>query len=129
VLFFGTLLRKTVFPAASIEALRRRICSNSNSLPNVRRETVLIVHPIHYPMFDFEKIIVYQKSKDFNSNVHSFLLKIKLDKNTFDQLKRAALSFMINIAEGSGRFTKPGKKNFYIISRGSAFECLTIFDF
>jgi len=36
---------------------------------------------------------------------------------------------MLNIAEGSGRFTKPDKRNFYIISRGSAFECVAIFDF
>ncbi|MFW6046910.1 MAG: four helix bundle protein, partial [Candidatus Woesearchaeota archaeon] len=34
-----------------------------------------------------------------------------------------------NIAEGSGRFTKPDKRNFYIISRGSAFECVAIFDY
>jgi four helix bundle protein len=80
-------------------------------------------------MFDFEKLIVYQKSKEFNSKVHSFLINNKLDRNTHDQLKRAAFSIMLNIAEGSGRFTKPDKRNFYIISRGSAFECVAIFDF
>jgi four helix bundle protein len=36
---------------------------------------------------------------------------------------------MLNIAEGSGRFTKPDKRNFYIIARGSAFECLAVFDY
>jgi four helix bundle protein len=36
---------------------------------------------------------------------------------------------MLNIAEGTGRFTKPDKKNFYVISRGSAFECVAIFDY
>jgi four helix bundle protein len=36
---------------------------------------------------------------------------------------------MLNIAEGSGRFTKPDKRNFYIIARGSAFECVAIFDY
>jgi four helix bundle protein len=80
-------------------------------------------------MFDFEKLIVYQKSKDFNSKIHSFLLSTKLDRNSTDQLKRAAFSIMLNIAEGSGRFTKADKRNFYIISRGSAFECVAIFDF
>ena len=63
-------------------------------------------------MFDFEKLIVYQKSKDFNSKVHNFLLNYKLDRNTHDQLKRAAFSIMLNIAEGSGRFTKADKRNF-----------------
>ena len=52
-----------------------------------------------------------------------------MDRNTNDQLKRAAFSIMLNIAEGSGRFTKPDKRNFYIISRGSVFECVAIFDF
>ena len=36
---------------------------------------------------------------------------------------------MLNIAEGSGRFTKPDKRNFYIIARGSVFECVAIFDY
>ncbi len=36
---------------------------------------------------------------------------------------------MLNIAEGTGRFTKSDKKNFYVISRGSAFECVAIFDY
>ncbi|MEJ2479002.1 MAG: four helix bundle protein [Acidihalobacter sp.] len=36
---------------------------------------------------------------------------------------------MLNIAEGTGRFTKPDKRNFYIIARGSAFECVAIFDY
>ena len=36
---------------------------------------------------------------------------------------------MLNIAEGSGRYTKPDKRNFYVISRGSAFECVAILDY
>lgn len=36
---------------------------------------------------------------------------------------------MLNIAEGSGRFTKPDKRNFYVIARGSVFECVAIFDY
>jgi four helix bundle protein len=92
-------------------------------------QTVTYVHLKLYPMFDFEKLVVYQKSKEFNSKIHSFLLDKKLDRITHDQLKRAAFSVMLNIAEGSGRFTKPDKRNFYIIGRGSAFECVAVFDF
>jgi four helix bundle protein len=80
-------------------------------------------------MFDFEKLEVYAKAKKFNKTVTSFLENTKIDRNSHDQLKRASFSIMLNIAEGCGRFTKPDKRNFYIISRGSAFECVAIFDY
>ena len=36
---------------------------------------------------------------------------------------------MLNIAEGCSRYTKPDRRNFYVIARGSTFECAAIFDF
>ena len=80
-------------------------------------------------MFDFEKLLVYNKAKSFNKTVNTFLNTKNLDRTTKDQLRRASFSIMLNIAEGSGRFTKPDKRNFYIISRGSTFECVAIFDY
>jgi four helix bundle protein len=80
-------------------------------------------------MFDFEKLEVYSKAKKFNIAVTYFLRNNKTDKVTYDQLRRASFSIMLNIAEGSGRFTKPDKRNFYIIARGSAFECVAVFDY
>jgi four helix bundle protein len=32
------------------------------------------------------------------------------------------------LAEGSGRFNKPDRRNFYIIARSSIFECTAILD-
>ena len=80
-------------------------------------------------MFDFEKLTVYTKAKEFNKKVYVFLPSTELDRTTKDQLRRASFSIMLNIAEGSGRYTKPDKRNFFVISRGSAFECVAIFDY
>jgi four helix bundle protein len=80
-------------------------------------------------MFDFEKLEVYGKAKKLNNSISSFLGSKKIDKISHDQLRRASFSIMLNIAEGSGRFTKPDKRNFYIVARGSAFECVAIMDY
>lgn len=79
-------------------------------------------------MFDFEKLTVYQKTKIFIRDVWSVIKVSKLDVSMKNQLKRASMSVLFNIAEGSGRFTKPDRRNFFIISRSSVFECIAIID-
>ena len=80
-------------------------------------------------MFDFEKLIVYQKAKALNSQIFKWLKDHpKLDSITRDQLRRASLSIPLNIAEGSGRFSKADRRNFYTIARSSIFECVAVFD-
>ena len=79
--------------------------------------------------FMFEKLVVYQKAVDFADHVaclgegfpkgYGFLA---------DQLNRAALSIAANIAEGNGRFTKPDRKHFFGIARGSAQECVPLLE-
>ena len=56
-----------------------------------------------------------------------------IKKNQFDQfinyqLARASFSVALNIAEGSGKFSDADRRNFYVISRASVFECVAIFD-
>jgi four helix bundle protein len=82
----------------------------------------------HSIMFDFEKLEIYKKAKLFNSEIRQFIKLTKLDPTTKDQLRRASFSIVLNIAEGSGRFTTPDRRNFYIISRSSIFECIAILD-
>ena len=43
-----------------------------------------------------------------------------------DQLKRASLCVVLNIAEGVGRVSKADKKHFYTMARGSVFECVSM---
>ncbi|MCB0331733.1 MAG: four helix bundle protein, partial [Bdellovibrionales bacterium] len=45
-----------------------------------------------------------------------------------DQLKRAATSIPLNLAEGSGKMSNKDKLRFYAIARGSAMECAAICD-
>jgi len=81
-------------------------------------------------MFDFEKLEVYQKAKKFNALVYHFLQKNpNIDTVTRNQFRRASFSIMLNIAEGSSRFSKPDRRNFFTIARGSIFECVAILDF
>jgi four helix bundle protein len=79
-------------------------------------------------MFDFEKLDIYKKAKNFNSDVRVLINSSKLDPTTKDQLRRASFSVVLNIAEGSGRFSKADRRNFYVISRSSVFECVAILD-
>lgn len=80
-------------------------------------------------MFDYQKLTVYKKAKSFNKDHYNFIKTLGIPKHIKDQLNRASFSILLNIAEGSGRFTSPDKKNFYVISRGSVFECAAIFDY
>ena len=77
--------------------------------------------------FMFEKLDVYQRGLGFTKEV--IMLTDKLPKGNYflsDQLRRAALSISLNIAEGNGRWHKKDRKNFFIIARGSCFECVPI---
>ena len=64
-------------------------------------------------MFDFEKLDVYKKAKQFNKEVYSFLRNSRtIDSVSKNQLRRASLSIVLNISEGTGRFSKAEKRHF-----------------
>lgn len=79
--------------------------------------------------FMFENLDVYQKSVDLAEII--ITLTDEFPKGYYfltDQLNRASLSIATNIAEGNGRFTKGDRRNFFIIARGSAQECVPLLE-
>ena len=79
--------------------------------------------------FDHEKLDVYQKSIEFLILADHVSEDLPRGRSYLaEQLRRAALSICLNIAEGAGEFNKSEKKRFYRIARRSATECAAIFD-
>lgn len=79
-------------------------------------------------MFDFHKLQVYQRARIMNKALQKVCVISKIKPFLRDQLYRASLSMVINIAEGTGKSTYNDRKNFYIIARGSVFECASLLD-
>lgn len=79
--------------------------------------------------FDFEDFPVYKEAFQFIKDVDEFLETISSKGNLriTDQLQRASMSILLNIAEGAGRYHKPDKRNFYVMARGSVYECVACF--
>ncbi|GMU26355.1 MAG: four helix bundle protein [Planctomycetia bacterium] len=79
--------------------------------------------------FAFEKLIVYQRSVDFADQVSTATEAFPRGYGFLaDQLNRASLSIAANLAEGNGRFTKPDRRNFFGIARGSVQECVPLLE-
>jgi four helix bundle protein len=73
----------------------------------------------------FEELICWQKARQLAREIYaetSKNLKFKKDKGLRDQIQRAAVSVMSNIAEGFERGTKLEMLNFLFIARGSCGE-------
>ena len=77
--------------------------------------------------FKFEELCVYQKSISLAGEIYLVTKKYPRDEmfGLTSQLRRAAVSISLNIAEGSAR-TKKDFSRFVDVARGSVFECLAI---
>ena len=80
-------------------------------------------------MFDFQKLEVYHKAMELNKDIALLTRNSSFDRTTNDQLRRASFSVLLNLAEGSSRFSNNDRRHFLVISRGSAFECVAILEF
>ncbi|MBL7764474.1 MAG: four helix bundle protein [Chitinophagaceae bacterium] len=79
-------------------------------------------------MFDFQNLEVYKKAKLFHQSCKQIIQTNKLDHFVNDQLGRASFSIVLNIAEGSAKFSKPDRRNYFSTARGSVFECVAVLD-
>jgi four helix bundle protein len=70
---------------------------------------------------NFEELIVWQEARILANNVHSSFIDSK-DYAFRDQINRAAISIMNNIAEGFERFSKPDFKRFLQFAKASCSE-------
>ena len=76
-----------------------------------------------------EKLDVYQKAVEFLAIAYQLIESIpKGNGNIVDQLKRASVSVVLNIAEGAGHPYPAKAKHHFAIARGSALECAAVFD-
>jgi four helix bundle protein len=81
-------------------------------------------------MFPYENLDVHKKAYAVNQIIYRLLKGNKaIPGYAKDQLGRASLSIMLNIAEGSAKFSNKDRRNFYVTARGSTFECAALIAF
>ena len=108
-----------VLPSAAASAL-------PTATPAERPLEAIEKAAIPAPLLDAEKLICYDLALELMVQcstlvpVHHRVLQ--------DQLERASLSVVCNIAEGAGRRSRRDKRRFYAMARGSATECAAIVD-
>jgi len=77
-------------------------------------------------LLDAERLDVYRVALEFQSRAAG--LALRADAVVRDQLRRASLSIVLNIAEGAGQRSRAQKRRLYAIARGSAMESAAILD-
>jgi four helix bundle protein len=77
---------------------------------------------------EFKTLIVYQKAKELYKLISEDIVATLSDRVIKDQLRRASLSIVLNIAEGTSRLSKADQRHFFVKARGSVYECFVIVD-
>jgi four helix bundle protein len=73
---------------------------------------------------NFTDLIVYKKSHELVLEIYSLCKKFPADERfaLTDQMRRAAISIISNIAEGFSRSSSKDKAHFYAMAKGSLTE-------
>ena len=83
----------------------------------------------HILVFDHERLEVYQEAIRFLVTADTLAEQLPPGRAYLaDQLHRAALSIVLNLAEGAGEFSPSEKARFYRMALRSATECAAIID-
>jgi four helix bundle protein len=78
---------------------------------------------------NFRDLIVYQQAVQVIPVAEQIASALPhVHASLADQIRRASVSIPLNIAEGSGKTTRPDQRRFYAMARGSAMECGAIVD-
>jgi len=77
-------------------------------------------------VFDFERLEVYQKALELMSTLFRITRALPREYQyaVADQLRRAGLSILNNLAEGSGKLSRKEKAQFYRTALNSTRECV-----
>jgi four helix bundle protein len=80
-------------------------------------------------MLSFQKLDVYRCATEFMALTVGLSEEIpRGNASILDQLRRAATSIPLNIAEAAGRTGEADAARAYAIARGSAMECAAVLD-
>ena len=80
-----------------------------------------------HPHLDCERLDCYRVAVEFQTFAARLVSNRRVGALR-EQLDRASVSIVLNIAEGAGRRFARDKANFFTIARGSATECAAILD-
>jgi four helix bundle protein len=83
--------------------------------------------PIPSPFLDCERLDCFRVAVEFQGLAADLCSQRGLGALR-DQLDRASVSIVLNIAEGAGRRTAADKAHFFAIARGSATECAAVLE-
>lgn len=78
-------------------------------------------------MFYFENLEVYRNAVELADDVIKLTKRFPPDFRFLkDQLRRAATSICLNIAEGNGKFHQKERNQYFVVARSSGCECVPI---